>query len=201
MGEAEEVEVKRDEVSAWPACAIVLAGGSSRRMGTDKSMLLCDGVPIIERLVRRLAPYFDAMLLSTNQPETHAFLGVPMVADTVADAGPMGGILSALECFGYDANFVIACDIIDPPHELIAELHMRLNGHDAALPWVTGEDRFEPLCGWYNRRIAVDMRGAIDASAYKLQDFLRTHDVATLPIADGSLTNLNTPADAKRHLK
>ena len=164
-------------------------------------MLLSDGVPLIERLVRRLTPHFDAMLLSTNQRETHAFLGVPMVADTFPDAGPMGGIVSALERSRHEANFVIACDIVDPPHELIAELHMLLNGHDAALPWVAEEDRYEPLCGWYRKGIAVPMREVLENGARKMQDLLRQLDVATFPIVPGALTNLNTPADAQRHLR
>ena len=45
------------------------------------------------------------------------------------------------------------------------------------------------------------MREVLENGARKMQDLLRQLDVATFPIVPGALTNLNTPADAQRHLR
>src|SRR5690606_16327080 len=177
----------------WNACAIVVAGGKSRRMGRDKSMLVWNGVPLIQRTVETLAPRFESIIISTNTPEAHAFLNVPMVRDAYPDRGPMGGIVSALEASEFDANFVVACDIPMIPVDLIARLYQAFGESGVATPVNAG--RYEPLFAWYRKSTAHAMCEAMLRGELKLQDFLARCDAATVEVPAGTLANVNTPED------
>ena len=78
-----------------PATAIVMAGGESCRMGTDKSMLPIKGQSIIETICEQLRGSFDEILISANEVDKFAFLGFKVVPDKVPEQGPLMGIASA----------------------------------------------------------------------------------------------------------
>lgn len=79
---------------------IILAGGQARRMGgVDKPLIEIGGAPILEHLLRRLAPQCVGLALNANgESERFAGFGLPIVADDVAGfAGPLAGILAGLD--------------------------------------------------------------------------------------------------------
>lgn len=79
---------------------IILAGGLSRRMGGgDKTLLALRGRPLLDHVVRRLAPQVGSLVLSANgDPARFAAFGLSVLADTVeGHAGPLAGILTGLE--------------------------------------------------------------------------------------------------------
>ena len=79
---------------------VLLAGGLARRMGGgDKPMRQIGGRTILERVIARLDPQCDELILNANgDPARFASFGLPVVADTVKDfPGPLAGILAALD--------------------------------------------------------------------------------------------------------
>ena len=79
---------------------VLLAGGLARRMGGgDKPMRTIGGRTILERVIARLAPQCDGLILNANgDPARFAGFGLPIVADDVPDfAGPLAGILAGLD--------------------------------------------------------------------------------------------------------
>src|SRR5262245_12300599 len=79
---------------------VLLAGGLARRMGGgDKPMRTIAGRTILERVIARLEPQCDGLILNANgDPARFASFGLPVVADGVADfPGPLAGILAALD--------------------------------------------------------------------------------------------------------
>jgi len=93
------------------ATAIVMAGGESRRMGRDKSLLAVGGHPIIQSICEQLRGHFGEILISANEPEKLAFLGLNVVPDRIPGQGPLMGIACALEASRSNLNFVVAGDI------------------------------------------------------------------------------------------
>src|SRR3954452_22297541 len=86
------------EIAATPG--VLLAGGLARRMGGgDKPMRKIGGRTILDRVIARLAPQCDGLILNANgDPARFAAFGLPVIADDVADfPGPLAGILAALE--------------------------------------------------------------------------------------------------------
>jgi molybdopterin-guanine dinucleotide biosynthesis protein A len=109
---------------------VLLAGGLARRMGGgDKPMRTVGGRPILERVIERLAPQCDGLVLSANgDPVRFASFGLPVIADTVEDfAGPLAGILSTLDWAAThrpDIEWVVsvAADCPFLPRDLVARL-------------------------------------------------------------------------------
>lgn len=72
--------------------AVVLAGGDSRRMGTDKAFLkMPGGEPLIEAILSKLAPLSDEIILVANRTQGYERLGVELVADIYPGKGSLGG--------------------------------------------------------------------------------------------------------------
>ena len=79
---------------------VLLAGGLARRMGGgDKPMRTIAGRTILDRVIARLAPQCDGLILNANgDPARFAAFGLPVIPDGVADfPGPLAGILAALD--------------------------------------------------------------------------------------------------------
>src|ERR1035437_3575426 len=89
----------------------ILAGGKSKRMGTNKSLLKIGELTIIERVVNLMKDLFKEVILITNQFEEFSFLRLPMQEDIHKNTGPLAGIHSALVHTTTDKNFIISCDM------------------------------------------------------------------------------------------
>ena len=81
-----------------PTTAIVLCGGRGSRLhGADKPLLDLAGKPLVGHVVERLQPQVDAILLSCSRSlNAYRRLGYAVVDDRFEDAGPLGGVCSAL---------------------------------------------------------------------------------------------------------
>ncbi len=106
---------------------LVLAGGKSRRMGGgEKSLRVLDGVPMIARVIERLAPQVDALAISANaDPALYASLGVEVLPDLrPGHAGPLAGIATGLDWAsrraGHSHLVTVATDAPFLPRDLVA---------------------------------------------------------------------------------
>ena len=115
--------------TATPArtLAVILAGGLSRRMGGgDKGLSHLAGRSILARIVERIAPQVDAVVLNANDdPSRFSGLGLPVIADTVPGRpGPLAGVLSGLDhaAARYDRVLTVPCDAPMLPRDLVARL-------------------------------------------------------------------------------
>ncbi|HPG34509.1 MAG TPA: molybdenum cofactor guanylyltransferase, partial [Lentimicrobium sp.] len=69
---------------------IVLAGGKSTRMGTDKGLMIFQGKPLVMYSIDLLSMFCGRILISSNNPE-YAKFGYEIIADELPGAGPMAG--------------------------------------------------------------------------------------------------------------
>src|SRR5262249_9606229 len=120
---------------------VLLAGGLARRMGGgDKPMRTIAGKTILQRVIARLAPQCDGLILNANgDPARFAAFGLPVIADSVADfPGPLAGILAALDWIAEhrpETEFVLSAagDCPFLPRDLVARLEAARAEQDAEL--------------------------------------------------------------------
>jgi molybdopterin-guanine dinucleotide biosynthesis protein A len=99
--------------------AIILSGGKSLRMGTNKSLLKIGDKTIIEGLRDILQSMFKDVILITNDPDDYKFLSLPIYEDIFRRRGPLAGIHSGLKHSKTNINFIISCDLPFMTKEMI----------------------------------------------------------------------------------
>jgi molybdenum cofactor guanylyltransferase len=129
--------------------AVILAGGKSRRFGSNKAFAELDGRPLIERVIAVLGPVFNELTIITNNPDEYAYLGLPMYEDLVKGLGPIGGIYTGLEKIRHTRGFFVACDMPFLNENLIRYMASLSNGFDAVVPKV--DWKMEPLHAIYSK--------------------------------------------------
>lgn len=101
---------------------IILSGGKSSRMGTNKSLLMAGGKTIIERVKGLMTSLFPGVILVTNEPQQYDFLGLKIYEDIYKGLGPLAGIHSGLLNSPTEKNFVISCDLPFMTREMVRYL-------------------------------------------------------------------------------
>ena len=184
------------------ATAIVLAGGQSSRMGEDKSLLVANNLPIIEKIIRQLTGHFREIIIGANDLEKYRFLNLPVVPDLEKGKGPLMGIYSTLLQSKHEINFVVACDIPDLNMDYVRELMQQAKCHEIVVPtW--GDGKFEPLFAVYNKSILDKAKKLLDNGRRKINLLFESTDVKYLPMPDEMkwFKNLNTREDYKNYIK
>lgn len=183
---------------------VIQAGGESRRMGTNKALVKFKGKPLILRAVERLKPLADELLVTTNQPESLAFLHLPLVPDVLPGRGALGGLYSALNAARNDLVAVVACDMpFISPALIQKQAELAGDAWDVVIP-VTPQGFLEPLCAIYRRSTCLPVvKAALEAGKMKVIAWfpnvkvLKVDPFATNPIRAGCdpFFNINTPED------
>lgn len=150
----------------------LLAGGRSRRMGTEKALLLVEGERLVERVARALAPCPHRFLVLDRPGEDPLRGGQVLpqwvrVYDRFPGTGPLGGLITALAAAPTPWVVLAACDmpwLTSAYYEaLVAQLQP---GCQALVPrWAQGA---EPLAGAYHREALPVLLEALERGERKL---------------------------------
>ncbi|WNH10801.1 molybdenum cofactor guanylyltransferase [Thalassobellus suaedae] len=89
---------------------IILAGGKSTRMGTDKGFLLLNEKPFTQYSIDAIKPLVSEILIVSDNPDYDVF-GFKRISDITKNAGPVAGIYSGLEASSTEYNLILSCDI------------------------------------------------------------------------------------------
>lgn len=127
--------------------AVILAGGQSRRMGTDKAWLKHDGKTLLERQIALVQSLGAFEVFVSGRPDTdYSRFGLPVLRDRMGDSGPLGGIERALESAAQPLLLVLAVDMAEMTMAILRELATRCEPR-GIVPRVNG--RVEPLAAVY----------------------------------------------------
>ena len=189
---------------------IILAGGMSKRMGKDKTLLPVKGVPMIKRVVDAALKVSSEVIVVVGGrkmvKELSNVLGgeVTITEDEERGWGPIMGIFSGCKKARAEYIAVVPCDapFINP--KVLMELFKRAEGHDAAIPrWPNGY--LEPLHSVYRREAVLEVAHELirKGSRSMLHLIEKLKDVVYVPVEelrlmdDKLLTffNVNTPRD------
>jgi len=178
---------------------LVLAGGRSRRMGTDKALLRRDGETQLARTVMLLEKHLPRVFVSTraDQVDDEERARYPQIRDRYDDLGPVAGILSAMEEHPEVAWLVVACDLPNVDDVTIQRL---LDERDAGRPFTAYRSSYdglpEPLCAIYSPAARDIVVGFVEDGINCPRKILIRSDTELMEQSDpGSLDNINTPED------
>jgi molybdopterin-guanine dinucleotide biosynthesis protein A len=185
-------------------CAVILAGGQSRRMGVNKALLEIGGKPLIRILIDCILPVTGRILISSNDTESYGFLDFPVIPDHFPGNGPLAGFHSAMLHTSCPLYIVLACDLPRLKTPLLQSLVALAEGFDAAVPR-TRDGIIHPLCAVYRRTCLPSIERALARGANKvirtfLDDRLAVRWVTPEEgrFKDSDLVNINTPEDLRK---
>ena len=149
----------------------IQAGGQSSRMGEDKALKTFLGRPLIQRVIERLSPVADEVILTTNRPEDYAFLNLRLFSDLKPGRGALGGLYTAIASASNPIVAVVACDMpFASPTLLEAASQLLVDAErEADVVIAKSEEGFEPLHAVYRRETCLPaIEAAIDADQWKV---------------------------------
>src|SRR5436190_12863906 len=136
--------------------------------GGDKALRVIGGVPLLERVIERMRPQVETLVLNANgDPARFAKFGLPVVPDSVPDfAGPLAGVLAGLDWTAAhepDCRFVVsvASDAPFLPADLVTRLAEELASANADLSCAASAGRAHPVFGLWPVRLREDLRRAL----------------------------------------
>jgi molybdopterin-guanine dinucleotide biosynthesis protein A len=155
---------------------------------------------MVEIIAEQLRTSFSQTLISANDAEKFAFLGLQIVPDRIQGQGPLMGIASALEASANEVNFVVACDI---PHIDLAYVRKMLSlakGADIVIP-TTGDKEYEPLFAVYRKSALEAINKVLRTGGRKISDVFTRCKVRYIELKTDGFANLNTRAEYEEFCK
>lgn len=183
-------------------CAVILAGGQATRMGGgDKGRLMLGDQSLIQRVIDRITPQVDAVVLNANGDLSRfSDLGLPVVPDSIGDfPGPLAGVLAGMDWAaeqGYEWLISVAADTPSFPLDLVE----RLSQVDTpiALAATPDPDRGrlpQPTFGRWPVALRHDLRAALNDGVRKIRQWTQAKGETLVIFDDNDFFNINTPDD------
>ncbi|MGC9291103.1 MAG: molybdenum cofactor guanylyltransferase [Acidobacteriaceae bacterium] len=199
------------------ATGFVLAGGHSTRLGQDKVLLMWDGGTLLEVALRKLRAVCGdgtnkedggGVYICTSRKDLGQY--APVLPDAADAAGPLGGIVAALEKTCTDWGLFLPVDLPMVPVVFLSGLLERAHQGTAlaVVPFFAG--RPQPLCAAYHRDLLPGLRRALREGKYKVmqaieQAALRPDGTSAIDRLDIHapdqapwFLNINTPEDLEQ---
>lgn len=180
----------------------IQAGGQSSRMGEDKALKPFLGRPLIQRLLDRLTPIADELIVTTNRPKEYGFLNTRLVSDLKPERGALGGLYTAIASANHSIVAVVACDMPFASPTLLEAMSRLMVQKEADVVIAKSEEGYEPLHAVYRRATCLPaIESAIETDQWKVISWfpqvkvhVLTHeDVRHYDPSRLAFWNVNTP--------
>lgn len=160
---------------------MILIGGKSSRMGSDKYLLSYDGESAIQRAINLVAPLPGKKYISIGSAQKTSFEfpdGVQLLTDLHEDCGPLGALVTFFESTDAEALLVLPCDLPLLKNE---SLQVLLNAREpnkmATVAKTLDSNYLEPLVAIYERKCYLQLKQALDIGQLSLQKILKKMDI------------------------
>jgi molybdopterin-guanine dinucleotide biosynthesis protein A len=198
---------------------VIQAGGESKRMGQSKATVPFSGRPLICRMVERLAPAADELIITTNEADRLAFLkdefpslSIRLIPDEYNERGALPGLYTALKAATNSYVAVVACDMVFASPRLVVAEAIALHKHAADIVVPYNKHGYEPLHAVYRKETCIGpVKQRVDEGNKRVQSFFEdeslelfrfTHEmVAEVEPRGGCFVNVNTPDELNHILR
>jgi len=182
-------------------CAVILAGGRSRRMRCNKALLEIGDRPLIETIASLAQPLVDRIFISANDSSPYLFLGLPVVPDIFPGQGPLAGIHAVMAKADYTKYLVLACDMPYLRAGMLRSTIDMCEDCDAVIPQSL-DGRIHPLCGSYRRTCLKTIERNLSLGINKVMALLEAPSLrirwlraSESTFRDSDLKNINEISD------
>jgi molybdopterin-guanine dinucleotide biosynthesis protein A len=183
--------------------AIILAGGKSERMGTDKGLLDLNGKPFIKHICEALQPIVGSNILIISGNKQYDAFGYTRVEDIIENKGPVGGLYAALNSSKTKVNLVLSVDVPMVSTELLEWL---VASHDETFMVTQTRvgDKVNPLVAIYDRSMRVVFGEHIAGKQLKLTTVVDDVKHQTIVVPEKwskQVQNINTQEEYQNLIK
>ncbi len=202
--------------------AVILCGGKSSRMGSDKAGLLVFGKPLLQRKIEALLacrdkygnPLFEEICISSGSRDYQGMIDqacgmsydsnkVFQVQDIYEDCGPLGGMHAVFSHYKNASEdkllFFTTVDAPEANGNLANALLMDMSessfaseDFDGIVP-VDESKKVHILCAIYKNRLLAKLDNALEQKQYKVRTILESCALKKVALANGYFENLNSP--------
>ena len=192
---------------------VIQAGGESKRMGQSKALVEFNGRPLICRLVERLRPAADEMVITTNEADKLQFLfdmypdlDLALAADAYDKRGALPGLYTALDAASCPFVAIVACDMVFASPRLVVAEAIEMAETEADIVVPVNKHGFEPFHAAYRKDTCLPaVKRAIDADKSRVQSVFDDESIKVVEFAQervlrveprgGCFINTNTPEE------
>ncbi|WP_051309570.1 formate dehydrogenase accessory sulfurtransferase FdhD [Desulfogranum japonicum] len=199
-----QLSVSNEEERITDVTGVILAGGESRRMGSNKSLLPLDGARFIDQVYRRMESLFNEVIIVTNTPDIYKEIPCRKVPDMYYAQGSLAGLHSGLTHARNEKIFVAACDMPFISPAVVKEICAHGDQGDLVIPY--SSNGHEPLHALYSKSCLPAMEQVLDAGQKRIISFFDKVKRVKLPAStirrhdpdEKTFKNINTPEDYYR---
>ncbi len=178
---------------------LVICGGNSSRMGTDKSRLVYYNKPQHDHVYDILKPLCEKVVISCNAKQFD-ILETPheKCADLpgYAGNGPIAGILTAFDTFPGHDFLVAGCDYPFLDSAALAIFLSKIKRDSYAAAFYNQEGKYEPLLAWYSKNAGILLQKHFENGESGLQHFLNKYKAEKYkPESEKVMTSVDTPEE------
>lgn len=179
---------------------VILAGGRARRMGgVDKGLMLFAGRPLISYAIEALRPLCREVFINVNRShERYRQFGLPLIEDTIGGfAGPLAGILAALEVMETPFCLVVPCDAPALTSEIMGQILGTLIERGAEIAMASDGERLHPVVMALRTSLRGSLRSYLEKGGRKIDRWTEGHKTLVVEFRDRkeAFINLNTPEE------
>lgn len=181
---------------------VVLAGGRSRRFGSDKGLAIFEGRPLIEHVLATVSRQSCGPRVVNAHPQSHysRFADIIEDVDQYQGLGPLSGVLAGMHwaaTMGYSKVVTVSVDMPILPDDLI----MRLN-ETGSPTYAQTQMRKHYVIGCWKSSDRQCLEGFLDSGGRRVKDWVENCSARPCMFQEhlptGSFENINTPSDIQR---
>lgn len=190
-------------VSQQTLTTLILAGGKSSRMGTDKALVNYQGKPMLQRVYQVAAACTEQVYVLTPWIERYQNIlpsDCDYLIETQPGKGPVNGLSEGLEQISADWILLLACDLPLLDVEIIQSWINKLSQIPTSILALVPQrlDIWEPMCGFYRKELKTELDTFLKSGKHSFQELLSGVEVEALNVdekANLMLLNCNYPGD------
>jgi molybdenum cofactor guanylyltransferase len=177
--------------------AVILAGGRGRRFeGRDKGLIEYKQCPIIEHVIKAIAPQVSDIMINANRSEAiYSSYGYTVINDELSGfQGPLAGFSTAMKNASSPYVLTLPCDGPFVCADYVERMAAALVNGQADLAVAHDGNRMQPIHALLPISLLYSLNSFMDSGDRKIDRWYLQHDVALADFSDEPdiFQNINT---------